>query len=138
MFCNAARHSSLSIKGLAADVGALQRLPKLIGSQSLVRELCFTARKVDSKEATQCGLVSKVFDDKERYVLGCSNFRETACYFFHIHIIASGVQNDHVFDLKFNDHLSQIVQRLASNIKVKYGIYSHFAFNLMLARNNSD
>ena len=58
---------ALPIKGLCADVGALQRLPKLIGSQSLVRELCFTARKVDSEEASQCGLVSKVFDDKERY-----------------------------------------------------------------------
>jgi len=51
--------------GLCADVGALQRLPKLIGSQSLVRELCFTARKVDSQEANQCGLVSKVCHDKE-------------------------------------------------------------------------
>ena len=64
------RYLSLSsIKGLCADVGALQRLPKLIGSQSLVRELCFTARKVDSQEANQCGLVSKVCHDKERYEL---------------------------------------------------------------------
>merc|ERR1719402_1687589 len=31
--------------GLAADVGTLQRLPKVIGSQSLVNELCLTARK---------------------------------------------------------------------------------------------
>lgn len=31
--------------GLAADVGTLQRLPKVIGNQSLVRELCLTARK---------------------------------------------------------------------------------------------
>lgn len=31
--------------GLAADVGSLQRLPKVIGNNSLVRELCFTGRK---------------------------------------------------------------------------------------------
>lgn len=35
---------------------------------SLVKELCYTARKVQSAEALSCGLVSKVFDDKERYI----------------------------------------------------------------------
>lgn len=46
--------------GLAADVGALQRLSKVIGNQSLVRELCFTGRKFGSQEATACGFVSRV------------------------------------------------------------------------------
>ena len=55
-----------ALLGLAADVGTLQRLPKVIGSQSLVRDLCFTARKMFSDEALSSGLVSKVFDDKER------------------------------------------------------------------------
>lgn len=52
--------------GMAADVGTLQRLPKVIGSDSLVRELCYTGRKLLADEALSCGLVSKVFDDKER------------------------------------------------------------------------
>lgn len=47
--------------GMAADVGTLQRLPKVIGNQSLVRELCLTARKMNSDEAAGQGLVSKVF-----------------------------------------------------------------------------
>lgn len=51
--------------GLAADVGTLQRLPKVIGSQSLVNELCLTARKMLSAEAASCGLVSSVFSSKE-------------------------------------------------------------------------
>ncbi|CAH2217410.1 jg10684, partial [Pararge aegeria aegeria] len=51
--------------GLAADVGTLQRLPKVVGNTSTVREWCFTARKVPSKEASDLGLVSKVFPDKD-------------------------------------------------------------------------
>lgn len=51
--------------GLAADVGTLQRLPKVTGNDSLVREWCYTGRKVDSKEAERAGLVSQVFDTKE-------------------------------------------------------------------------
>ncbi|KAJ0170586.1 hypothetical protein K1T71_013957 [Dendrolimus kikuchii] len=51
--------------GLAPDVGALQRLPKIIGNTSIVRELCYTARKFDAKEAKEIGLVSQVFPDKD-------------------------------------------------------------------------
>ncbi|XP_012512555.1 PREDICTED: delta(3,5)-Delta(2,4)-dienoyl-CoA isomerase, mitochondrial [Propithecus coquereli] len=51
--------------GLAADVGTLQRLPKIIGNQSLVNELAFTARKMMADEALGSGLVSRVFPDKE-------------------------------------------------------------------------
>lgn len=46
--------------GLAADVGALQRCSKIIGNQSLVRELCFTGRNFSGKEALACGFVSRV------------------------------------------------------------------------------
>lgn len=56
--------------GLAADVGTLQRLPKVIGSRSLVNELALTARKMYSDEAKSCGLVSRVFPDKESMMAG--------------------------------------------------------------------
>ncbi|XP_060519588.1 delta(3,5)-Delta(2,4)-dienoyl-CoA isomerase, mitochondrial [Cylas formicarius] len=51
--------------GMAADVGTLQRLPKVVGSDSLARELCFTARKMPASEALSCGLISRVFDTKD-------------------------------------------------------------------------
>ncbi|NXH56775.1 ECH1 protein, partial [Rhabdornis inornatus] len=51
--------------GLAADVGTLQRLPKIVGNQSLVNELAFTARVMRAPEALSCGLVSRVLPDKE-------------------------------------------------------------------------
>ncbi|KAI8992652.1 ClpP/crotonase-like domain-containing protein [Pilobolus umbonatus] len=52
--------------GLAADVGSLQRLPKVIGNHSLVRELCFTGRPLFADEALSCGLVNKVLDTQEQ------------------------------------------------------------------------
>ncbi|XP_040179256.1 delta(3,5)-Delta(2,4)-dienoyl-CoA isomerase, mitochondrial isoform X1 [Rana temporaria] len=55
--------------GLAADVGALQRLPSVIGSRSLVSELALTARKMMSDEALSSGLVSRVFPDKSSLML---------------------------------------------------------------------
>lgn len=51
--------------GLAADVGTLQRLPKVIGSQSVVSDLCLTARRMKAEEAEKVGLVSTVFPGKE-------------------------------------------------------------------------
>ncbi|KAI9278417.1 ClpP/crotonase-like domain-containing protein [Phascolomyces articulosus] len=54
--------------GLAPDVGTLQRLPKVIGSDSLARELCYTGRNMYADEAYRCGLISKIFDTKEQMI----------------------------------------------------------------------
>ena len=43
--------------GLAADLGTLQRFPKIVGNDSLVRELVYTARKMESQEAKEIGFV---------------------------------------------------------------------------------
>lgn len=50
--------------GLAADVGVLQRLPRVIGNRSLVSELVFTGRRMEAAEAREAGLVSRIFPDK--------------------------------------------------------------------------
>jgi 2,4-dienoyl-CoA reductase (NADPH2) len=47
--------------GMVADVGTLQRLPKLIG-QGMVRELAYTGRTFGAQEALHLGLVNRVFD----------------------------------------------------------------------------
>ena len=51
--------------GLAADIGTLQRLPKIVANQSWVREICFTARNFGASEAAKNGLLSQVFGTKE-------------------------------------------------------------------------
>jgi enoyl-CoA hydratase len=55
--------------GLAADIGSLQRLPKLIGD-GLARELAYTARRMPAEEALQWRLVNQVFDDAESLING--------------------------------------------------------------------
>ena len=49
-------------------MGTLQRLPKIVGNDSLVRELAYTARKMLSDEAARCGLVSRVCHDQKEVV----------------------------------------------------------------------
>ena len=43
--------------GLAADLGTLQRFPKVIGNDSVARELAYTARKMHADEAKDLGFV---------------------------------------------------------------------------------
>ncbi|CAG2120809.1 unnamed protein product [Medioppia subpectinata] len=49
--------------GMAADLGSLQRFPKIVGNDSLVREMAFTGRNITSSEAKELGLVSSVFSE---------------------------------------------------------------------------
>ena len=49
--------------GLAADVGTLQRLPKVVGHGSRVRELAFTGDNFSAADALEIGLVSRVAAD---------------------------------------------------------------------------
>lgn len=46
--------------GLAADVGTLQRLPKIVG-EGMARELAYTARKVTAAEAETMRLINRRF-----------------------------------------------------------------------------
>ncbi len=50
--------------GMTADLGTLQRLPKLI-SMGLVKELAYTGRRMSAQEAKEAGLVNNVYDDQE-------------------------------------------------------------------------
>ncbi|MGD9915599.1 MAG: crotonase/enoyl-CoA hydratase family protein [Rhizobiaceae bacterium] len=64
----AAQDASFSIEeihiGMAADVGTLQRLPKLI-APAVAAELAYTGRRFSAEEARAIGLVSQVLADRE-------------------------------------------------------------------------
>ncbi|KAJ8114144.1 hypothetical protein ONZ43_g4972 [Nemania bipapillata] len=54
--------------GLAADIGTLSRLPKIIGNHSWVKEVCLSARFFDADEALSVGFVSRVLENKVKAI----------------------------------------------------------------------
>lgn len=55
--------------GMVADVGTLQRLPKLI-PLAVVKELAYTGRRLGAVQAQSYGLVNQVFDTPEALLAG--------------------------------------------------------------------
>ncbi len=55
--------------GMTADVGTLQRLPKLI-PDGVARELAYTGDRMPAARAAEVGLVNQVFDDHAALVEG--------------------------------------------------------------------
>jgi len=62
--------------GITADVGTLQRLPKLIG-EGLARELAYTGRVFHSTEALAMRLVNRVFESKAALDAGVRDIAAT-------------------------------------------------------------
>uniref|UniRef100_A0A914ZDJ1 Uncharacterized protein n=1 Tax=Panagrolaimus superbus TaxID=310955 RepID=A0A914ZDJ1_9BILA len=77
----AAAESTFCVKevdiGMAADTGSLNRLPKICGNESWVREIALTARRFDETEALQHDLVSKVYDNREDMMKGVEKMAQT-------------------------------------------------------------
>jgi delta(3,5)-delta(2,4)-dienoyl-CoA isomerase len=69
-----ARDTKFAVKevdiGLAADIGTLSRLPKVVGSFGWVKEVALTARIFGAEEALRVGFVNRVFESKAAAVLG--------------------------------------------------------------------
>lgn len=63
--------------GIVADVGTLQRLPKIVGAQGWVRELAYTGREFGAAEAQAVGLVTRVFDTHEALSSGVREIAAT-------------------------------------------------------------
>ncbi len=55
--------------GMVADVGTLQRLPKLI-PEAVAKELAYTGRRLPAARALALGLVNEVFDSHEAMLAG--------------------------------------------------------------------
>ena len=59
--------------GMTADVGTLQRLPRIV-PDGVARELVFTGRRMSAQRAFEVGLVNEVFDDHDALIAGTLAF----------------------------------------------------------------
>jgi enoyl-CoA hydratase len=94
--------------GMVADVGTLQRLPRLIGSQGLVRELAYTGRAVDAGEARAIGLVNRVFDTREALHAGVREIAATIAAKSPLAIRGIKEQLNYARDHSVADGLNQV------------------------------
>jgi len=62
--------------GMVADLGTLQRLPKII-SPGMAAEMAYTARKVFGPEARNIGLVNHCYDSKQTLMEGVMQIAST-------------------------------------------------------------
>ena len=54
--------------GLAADIGILSRLPKVVGNFSWIKEVALSARVFGAEEALRVGFVSQVHETKDKAI----------------------------------------------------------------------
>ncbi|CAI5441907.1 unnamed protein product [Caenorhabditis angaria] len=77
----ASQCSNFSIKevdvGLAADVGTLNRIQKVVGNDSWTREIAMTARDFGVDEALKFGLISRIYPSKKETVAGAVSLAKT-------------------------------------------------------------
>ena len=62
--------------GMAADVGTLQRLPKLV-PDGIARELTYTGRRFGAAEAKEIGLLNRVYESDESLRAGVAEIAAT-------------------------------------------------------------
>ncbi|WWD04897.1 hypothetical protein V865_002968 [Kwoniella europaea PYCC6329] len=58
--------------GLAADIGTLQRLPKITGNESKLKELAITGRKFGASEAKALGFISDIVGNGRKEVIAAA------------------------------------------------------------------
>lgn len=66
----ASKDAKLSVReiaiGMAADIGSLQRLPKIVNNIGWLKEVSYTGRFFTPEEAKSQGLINEVFETKEK------------------------------------------------------------------------
>ncbi|MCD6734853.1 MAG: enoyl-CoA hydratase-related protein [Burkholderiaceae bacterium] len=93
--------------GMAADLGTLQRLPKLI-PEGAARELAYTGRRLPADRALSLGLVNEVFEDTGAMLAGVMQIAREIAAKPPVAIWASKQAIDYARDHSVADGLRQM------------------------------
>ena len=107
----AAEGAQFSIKeidiGMAADVGTLQRLPRIIGD-GMLRELAYTGRQFGAEEARSIGLVNRVFADQQSLLAGVMDLAHQIAAKSPIAVTGTKAMISYMRDHTVNDGLEYV------------------------------
>lgn len=110
----AAADAKFSIKevdiGLAADLGTLQRLPKIVGNDSIVRELAYTARVFGAAEALSFGMLGRVCDDADATLAAATDTAKLIASKSPIAVVGTKVNLNFSRDRSTADGLDYVLQ----------------------------
>ena len=107
----AAADAQFSIKeidmGMAADVGTLQRLPRIIGD-GMLRELAYTGRQFGAEEARSIGLVNRVYPDQDSLLAGVMEIAHEIAVKSPIAVTGTKAMISYMRDHTVNDGLEYV------------------------------
>ncbi|KHJ41200.1 hypothetical protein D918_08787 [Trichuris suis] len=96
--------------GFAPDVGILQRLPKIIGNHSLMREYAFTGKQIMAEEALRLGLVSRILPSSKEALQSVIDLAENISIQSPIAVQGTKLQLNHARDYPVDLSLQSMVR----------------------------
>jgi len=94
--------------GLAADVGTLQRMGKICGNESTIKELAFTGRRFMANEAQDIGFLSAVCENRDSMFVRVNEVAEEIASKSPIAVQGTKVAINYARDHSVADSLEQI------------------------------
>ncbi|CDW52146.1 delta(3' 5') delta(2,4) dienoyl coenzyme a isomer ase [Trichuris trichiura] len=116
--------------GFAADVGILQRLPKMIGNHSLMREFAFTGKQLMAEEALRLGLVSRILPSSKEALQAIVDLAENISIQSPVAVQTIKLQLNHARDYPVDVSLQSMVRCVLFITTI-----FKFAFRLLALRN---
>lgn len=127
----AAKDTRFSVReiviGMAADIGSLQQLPRIIGNQSWLREVIFSGREFSAAEALHHGFVSRVFDTQEETLKAAIEFASQLTNYSPVALHAIKKSLNYAADHTLQEGLDQIAEfnAFAVETDLMAGITAH-------------
>lgn len=96
--------------GMAADIGTLQRLPKIVGSLGWVKDVCYSGRNFDSAEAYAQGFVQRVYETRDDAVNAALKYANELAQLSPVAMRGTKYTINFAIDHTIKDSLDQIAE----------------------------
>ncbi|KAF5102896.1 hypothetical protein D0Z00_000154 [Geotrichum galactomycetum] len=126
----AARDARFSVReiaiGMAADIGSLQQLPRIVGNHSWLREAVYTGREFGADEALAQGFLSHVYETPETALAEAFKLAENIAK--HSPLALYGIKNSLNYSIEHSleeglDHIA-VFNSFALENDLKVGVMS--------------